>query len=173
MRKTKQTGLIFTYLLIGISLLSVMTLAYSKISRSSVIGQWNHEARESLLEQVSLIRGRIISCAVTYPSGDPATNVRYPSTPPSGLVSDLNCPGNPATNKNIWTGAGGTTLPAPPRRFSNWTYSYTPASGIRINVIATQGTSDGNAIGVMDMVATRIGDSAVRNGKQLTVVLMN
>lgn len=173
MKRTRQQGLIFTYLLIGISLLSFMTMAYSKMSRTSQLGQWNHETREALLEQVSLIRARVIACAVSYPAGDPMTNVRYPATPASTLVSDLNCPGNPATNKNLWSGTGGLTLPAAPRRFNNWTYSYNASTGIRITISPLAGTSDANAIGVLDTVVTRIGTSATRSGSTLAVTLMN
>jgi hypothetical protein len=173
MKRTRQQGLIFTYLLIGISLLSFMTMAYSKMSRTSQLGQWNHETREALLEQVSLIRGRIIACAVNFPAGDPVTNVRYPATPASTLVSDLACPGNPATNKNLWSGTGGLTFPAAPRRFTNWTYSYSASTGIRIAISPLTGAADANAIGVLDTVATRIGTSATRSGGTLTVTLMN
>lgn len=78
------------------------------------------KVQAELNAQVNLIRQKITECWIVT-QGRPGAD--WPATPPSGLVSDLECPGDPAGARNLWTGARPTALPRPPTAFDAWEYA--------------------------------------------------
>lgn len=170
--QSKQKGIALAYILAFLALLTLATTFIAKTQRGTAQAISNQENKVALLEQATLVRSRIIGCAVSYPAGDNGTGVRiqYPATPTSGLVRDLTCPGQPGSN-NLWTGTGGLTLPSPPKIFNAWRY-VNDTSSMRITISASA-SGDPTTLGIMDAIAARLGTSATRNGDVLTVVLVN
>lgn len=78
--------------------------------------------------QANLIRTKIVECNMVRGSG--GSNYYPVSDVTNGtLVSDLECAGDPAGQKNLWTGVRNTMLPPPTQGFSAWKYINTDASG--------------------------------------------
>lgn len=165
----KQKGIALAYLIAVITLLTVISAAWSLTSRSTVQAQWNSDTKRTLLDQYQLIVGRLVYCGVAYPAGDNGTGFRgrFPGAATSVGVDTLVCPGQAVPN-NLWSGIGGLTLPATPARFSPWSYT-NDATSMRIAVSVTAGVADTQAIGVLDNVVALIGQGAVRSGATMTV----
>lgn len=168
----KQKGLALAYVLGFLALLTLATTFLAKTQRGVAQSLANQEHKIALLDQATLIRGRIIGCAVSFPGGDNGTGFRlqYPAALVATPVRDLTCPGQTGAN-NLWTGTGGLTLPAPPKVFTDWEYENS-GSGLIISIRSTSST-DTTTQGVMDNIAMRLGPSASRVGDKLIFVLMN
>ncbi len=82
---------------------------------------------ETLTAQASLIRSKIFECWLVT-QGRPSAG--WPTTPASGLASDLLCPGDPAGSQSLWTGARPAMFPAAVTGFSSWQYAYSPSGSI-------------------------------------------
>jgi hypothetical protein len=170
--RASQRGFGIAYILSFIAILSVVIAALAMLSRDNAQARLNLVASTAILDQVQLIRNRILVCGVQYPTGDNLTGIRtmYPATPGSLLLSDAVCPGQPAPN-NLWTGSNGLILPPPPAGFSPWRYENDNVS-MRIEsqpLIPGQAT----ALGIFDILLPRLGSGASRNGNVLSIILMH
>lgn len=169
--KASQRGFGIAYILSFIAILSVVIAALATLSRDSAQSRANLAASTAILDQVQLIRNRILVCGVSYPNGDNLTGIRtmYPSTPGSLLLSDAACPGQPLPN-NLWTGTGGLILPPVPPGYAPWRYENDSIS-MRLELqplVPGQAT----ALGIFDILLPRLGSGASRSGNVLSVVLM-
>lgn len=171
-KKKRERGIALAYVLAFLALMTLATTYLASTQRGVAQSLANQENKVALLEQATLIRGRIIGCVVSFPGGDNGTGVRvqYPAEPASSLVRDLTCPGQPGSN-NLWSGTGGLTLPSPPRIFTDWSYQ-NDGTGLVISIDAAS-PGDPATLGVMDSIAQRLGPSASRAGNTLTIILMN
>ena len=169
--KAYQRGFI-SYVFLVIALLAIVGFAAAKMSRAGTHEKWTFDARNTILDQYTTIRTRVISCGINYPSGNNGTgfHIRFPATPVSTLVSDMVCPGQTLAN-NLWTGVGGLTAPVPPAGFSPWIYT-NDGTSIRISLTATVGTTDLQAMRVLNATATKLGSIATVVGPVLTITLM-
>ena len=167
-----ERGIALSYILAVIALLTVATMFVARTQRGTAQALINQENRLALIDQFGLIRSRVIACAVTYPGGDNGTSYRtpFPAAMTRTVVRDLTCPGQPGAN-NLWSGTGGLSLPAPPSLYSDWRF-VNDAASMRLEISARVG---GSAIarGVLDGIASRLGNQASRSGDTLTIVLMN
>jgi hypothetical protein len=166
-----QRGIGVAYILTFIALVAIVTAAMAKFGRDSVRSRLNFETSSALLEQSQLIRNRLLVCGVSFPAGDNGTGFHpiYPPTPVSGLLADAQCPGQPLPN-NLWTGSGGLRLPPSPHGFEQWRYQ-NDSTSVRVS-IAPRVAGDASALGLVDKVIPRIGDSAARVGDALTVTIL-
>jgi hypothetical protein len=166
----RQSGLAFAYILAILTLAIALATAFSRLNRGTAQAQSNQVNYSKLLDQISLIRNRIVLCTISYPSGDNGSGSRisYPSTPASKLVSDLTCPGQSGFN-NLWVGTGGLTLPSPPIAYGPWMYA-NDAVSMRITIT---GVVAGDPImrGILDRVVVQIGSSASRSGDILSIII--
>lgn len=170
-RLHKSRGFVGGYLLAAIALAALVAFQLARTSQSNSQGVFNFQNRAVILDQYHLIRARILACGINYPHGDNGTTfrVRYPATG-SGFVSDLTCPGQDSSN-NLWTGTGGTMLPAVPPAFNPWNYA-NDATSMRITISA-RSAGDTQVRGVMDQIVSAVGTNASRSADTLTIVLMN
>lgn len=169
---TSQRGFGIAYILSFIAILSLVVAALAILSRDSAQSRANLIASTAILDQVQLIRNRILVCGVSYPTGDNQTGVRsmYPATPGSLLLADAVCPGQPLPN-NLWTGTNGLILPPVPPGYQSWTYTNDAAS-MRIELQPiTPGQA--TALGIFDILLPRLGSGASRTGNVLSVILMH
>lgn len=84
----------------------------------------------TIITQANLIRAKINECNITY-----GTNSNYDGYPSSDttngtLVSALDCEGDNAGLRNLWTGARVTSLPPPPSGFGPWHYLNSNGTGL-------------------------------------------
>jgi hypothetical protein len=167
-----QAGIALSYVLAFIALVAIATTYFATTGRGVARSISNQENKVALLEQATLVRSRIIGCAVSFPGGDNGTGFRLPYPPGTTPVAvrDLVCPGQDGAN-NLWSGTGGLTLPAPPRIFNDWMY-VNDASSMRISISAKT-SGDATTLAIMDAIATRLGSGASRTGDVLTIVVMN
>lgn len=83
----------------------------------------------TIITQANLIRAKINECNITH-----GTNANYDGYPSSDttngtLVSALDCEGDNAGLRNLWSGARVTSLPPPPSGFSQWRYLNSNGTG--------------------------------------------
>lgn len=170
--KKNQKGVAIAYMLTAIALLGLISFALSRLTTSSKQLEASFETRLALIGQYQMIRSRILSCGIAYPAGDNGTGsrVRYPATPLSERVLDLECPGKPGAN-NLWNGSGGVRLSAPPPAFSEWGY-VNDATSMRLS-IEPMTTGDTSSLSILSGVAIRVGDNASMVGNALVITLMN
>jgi hypothetical protein len=126
--------------------------------------------RTAVVEQVELIRAKLIMCASNYPAGNNGLGYRlpYPAAPASGLVSDLQCPGAPAGWQTFWNGTDGVFAPKPLQGMSAWSYVH-DATGIRVAISVQHSTSSLQA--GLRSAALALGSQASVAGSTLTVTL--
>lgn len=163
----RASGFITSYVLTGILLLSIAIAGIAAMNRGGDSGKRQEQVRQAISGQVDLIRSKLISCVVVFPSGDNGTGFRsaYPGTPASGLVSDLVCPGEGA----LWPGGDGVSLPPQPRGFGQWNYA-NDASSIRIT-IELDGSDPRDRAGATH-AARRFGPDASIVGDSFSFVLV-
>lgn len=167
--KRRQSGFVVAHLFFAIAMMGIVAAGFAAMSRDNASGKWKVETRKTLMAQASLIRDRIILCGVTYPSGNNGTgnHVAYPATPVSGQAVDLLCPGNPDTNKSIWTGRNGAIYPVLPSGFSAWQY-VNDATNMRISV-----TGDGSpqTRDVLSVLVGNYGAAGSLSGDTLSIIV--
>lgn len=162
------------YVLATISLIALISYGLAKQSGSNAQLQAAFETKQTLIRQVQLIRSRILSCGIAYPTGNNGNGyvnrVRYPATPVSGKVRDLSCPGLPPGSDNLWTGMGGATVPLPPVAFSEWEY-VSDATSMRLRIVPAS-SADAASLRVLNAVELRIGETAaiVNDGLEITLM---
>lgn len=122
----------------------------------------NSSISNNIVAQASLIRSRILACAIEYPAGNNGTSYRpqYPAASTATNVSNLNCPG---ANANIWTLLDGLNYPKDVDGFGNWQY-INDGTSLRIFII----TTDSNRNIILQKIASTLGpQSFVSNGNTL------
>lgn len=130
-----KNGFSILVVLLMMSLLAItITVAFSG-GDNSVTVIANSVSNNTMAAQASLIRARILSCAVENPTGNNGTNIRisYPGATSAINASSMICPG---LNVNIWTTLDGVVAPVAISGFSNWQYVNDSIS-IRISTLAT------------------------------------
>lgn len=149
-------GFIIGYLLFGLSLLSVVTVALVAMNDRQVEARILQEQREDLVTQAQTVRTVILNCALLYPAGDNGdaqSAIQFPKTPDSGLVTDLVCPGAPTSSGSpmtVWqtltrSGAASISPPTKTMGLTAWKYSNGKSAGGQIEVffyIESDGSTD-------------------------------
>lgn len=140
-RGRSQAGFIAGYAIAGITLISIVGFGMTHMTRSSATKAYIFNTSKKLQAQISTIHGALTTCALMYPSGDNGTAFHKAFPAGTGVpVLDLNCPGSPHTNKNLWTGRNGQVPPLIPTGMTAWTYT-NDATGIFITT-TTNGDAD-------------------------------
>lgn len=166
----QQRGFVLGYALFGLLLISLTIGAAARMNRSSDNGQRMAQSRDEIVQQASLIRSKLIACAIQYPGGNNGLGYRaqFPAAPGTGAVADVLCPGNPSVNKTIWTAADGSFVPRQMSGFSTWSFAH-DATSMRISITATGSTSYTTA--ALTNAALKFGAQASLVGSTLTIVI--
>jgi len=163
--KKSQQGMSILILLLGAAVLSA-TLA-SMLAGGSGIASMSSSmnAISTTAAQASLIRSKILQCAIEYPMGDNATSYRksYPGGALGASVDSLVCPGSA---QNLWSMNDGIAMPTVTAGFGQWQYA-NDATSMRILITST--TSDRTAI--LQSIANKLGTQASVTGATLTWVI--
>lgn len=164
----KQAGFgVVAMILTIIGILAVISFfVFRGTDTSSVLN--NAAITNNIVSQASIIRSRILSCAIEYPTGDNTTGFKpqYPGATSAVNVSTLTCPG--ANNANIWTLLDGVTTPLAVNGFNNWQY-INDSTNIRISITAT--TTEKTSL--LPTIANMLGSQASINGSTLTWNITN
>ena len=130
----KQKGIAIAWLLAIITLFSAMMAVYSVMAQANAVQKLIYDSTERLHGQMSAIHSGLTNCALLYPAGNNGSgfHAAYPGGN-NALVTALDCPGSPQTNKNLWTGRGGERIPNPPTGMSPWMYTNN-AAGIVVQI---------------------------------------
>lgn len=170
--RLSSRGFVLGYVLLGLAIASISLAALSRSSRGVAEGRRMGELRDELASQASLIRSKLIACTVSYPGGDNGLGYRLqlPATPGGGKVSDALCPGNPNTNKSIWSSVDGIYSPRQLAGFGDWTYTH-DATSARIAITASSGGNVTSA--ALVNAALRFGSQASVVGSTMTIVIAN
>lgn len=135
-RWSRQSGIAIGPILFVLALLGVLAAFFA-----SDMGGMGGAAREdtitaTLAAQANLIRSKFNECNMvrnSWPAGD-GTGM---------LVTAVTCPGDPAGQDNLWTGARPNQLAPPPTGFNQWTYyDYSGSGGGRCVKIAPAAATD-------------------------------
>lgn len=131
--RSAARGFAASYLVFAIGLMTLVALGISRMNDDQAERRLVTQSQRMVLQQADLIRAQVVLCGTMYPSGNNGTafRPRFPATPVSGLVADLDCPGDPNANRNLWRGQYGVTLPAAPFGLSAWRYA-NDATSLRI-----------------------------------------
>lgn len=118
---TSQPGIAIGPILFIVAILAVLAGAMSSGFGSYGVSATEDRIKTEIRGQANLIRAKIQECYMTTMG---SLNFDYPSGPtPNGtLVTNLDCPGDPTGQQNIWRGARPTSLPPVPRGFGEWYY---------------------------------------------------
>lgn len=135
-RLPRQAGIAIGPILFVIALLGVLAAFFAN-DMGSMGGAGREDSITTLLNaQANLIRSKFNECNMirsSWPIGDGDGT----------LVSAVTCPGDPAGQDNLWTGARLNQLPPPPQNFNQWTYyDYSGTGGGRCVKIAPVSGSD-------------------------------
>lgn len=132
----KQAGFsVLAMLLVVIAMMSA--IAFFTLSGGDTTNAVNNSTiTNRLVAQASIIRSRILACAIEYPQGNNSTGFRaqYPAATTSTDISTLTCPG--ANNANLWTLLDGLSPPPVLVGFTNWSYT-NDSSSLRITIQPT------------------------------------
>ena len=165
-----QRGFLMAYLMAVLAIASVVMVAWARLGNQATDGKRVAQLRDSVVSQASLIRSKQMSCTTTYPGGNNGLGFRlaFPAAPVSGLVADLLCPGNPNTNKSLWSTADGIYAPQTLNGLSAWSYSHDAAS-IRIIISVT---GSGNVpTAALNNAVLRYGPQASMANGTLTILI--
>lgn len=121
--------MVLAQIIVGIALLAVLATSLSLSSRGTGFHQMRIAVDAEISSQANLIRQRVIECNLRYPTPG------FPTTPVSGLVRDLRCPGAPNGYQILWNSPNNPSLPKPPTNHNEWTY-VADSAGIRITTAA-------------------------------------
>lgn len=132
----KQAGFGIVAMIVTIvGILSVISFfALRGTDTSAVLN--NSAITNTIVAQAGVIRARILSCSIEYPTGNNGTGFRpqYPAATTAVNISELTCPG--ANNANIWTLLDGVTTPIGVNGFNTWQY-VNDGTSLRIMITAT------------------------------------
>lgn len=137
--KAKQQGFsILTFIVITVMLAAVLsaTLLGGTDSTRSIN---NNLVAQQVAAQASLIRTRILQCAIEYPQGNNGSyRAKYPSAPTIIAISALTCPGS---GTNLWS----ALFPAPAQIDGLGLWQYTnDITSMRLSI--TTNTADRAAL---------------------------
>lgn len=161
------------YVMLGLALTSISLMVLSRMGGKSADSKRMAELRDEVVSQATLIRAKLIACAVSYPGGDNGLGFRpqLPVTPVSGAADDVLCPGNPNPNKSIWAPGDGIHAPRRLTGLGAWSYSH-DATSARISISTAPG--GGNvAQAALNNAAQKFGAQSSVTGSTLTVVIAN
>ncbi len=127
-----QRGIAIGPILMVIALLAVIGGLLASGSGTFSSNASVDRIRTELRGQVNLIRSKIQECYMVTMGN---VSFDYPIGS-NTLVRNLDCPGDPSGDRNLWTGARETDLPPPVPGFNEWTY-YNYASGRCISIAPT------------------------------------
>jgi hypothetical protein len=146
--------------LFSLALLSLTIAAVSRNSINADAGRRQAEVSDALVQQVEVIRSKILACGLTYPAGNNGLGYRlaFPAVPSSALVADLQCPGAPTGQKELWAGQDGIYAPQVPMGLSAWQFQHDAAS-MRISIQIASSTPYLTA--GMKAAARRLGPQAL------------
>jgi len=134
-RLTSHAGIAIGPILMVIALLAVIAGVMAAGSGTFSSNASVDRIRTEVRGQANLIRAKIQECYMVTMGN---LNFGYPIG--SGvLVRNLNCPGDPTGDQNLWTGARETDLPPAVPGFDEWVY-YNYASGRCISIKPTSST---------------------------------
>lgn len=165
-RCSVQRGFVVAYVMYALAVLVALSYGYAAFSRSQAEAKWMTDTKQNILDQITLIRQRLSMCGIQYPYG--IGTAKYPATPASGKVADLDCPGDPSANKNLWSGRDAIFLPPPPAGFAEWRYLN---DGSAISFY-TESSGDVTENNVLDNATRRMGTEVVRSGNRMTVYFL-
>jgi len=171
-RRSKVRGFGLSYILAILGIASAILMAWARVGNQNNDGKKMASLRDEVVGQAGLIRSKLLACTILYPGGNNGLGFRlaFPVTPASGLVSDLLCPGNPNTNKSLWTSSDGVFSPRQLNGFSVWSYTHDVTS-VRISITAT---GSGNVpTAALNNSLLRLGSQASITGSTFTVVVAN
>lgn len=150
----KQAGFGIVAMIVTIvGILSVISFfALRGTDTSAVLN--NSAITNTIVAQAGVIRARILSCSIEYPTGNNATGFRpqYPAATSAVNVSTLTCPG--AGNANIWTLLDGVSAPISVNGFNAWQY-VNDGTSMRIMITATTPEK----IGLLPTLVTMLGSN--------------
>jgi len=113
--------------------------------------------------QTNLIRAKINECILLY--GSSTDYSTYPQAASATLVSALTCPGDPGTNKNMWTGSHPASLPPPTTGFNEWNYINANASGSGgVCIWVEPKASSGGVVAGLTRTANKFTHAAANDG---------
>jgi len=163
--KKSQKGMSILILLVGAAVLSAALAAMLAGGTSIAAMSSSMNAINTTAAQASLIRSKILQCAIEYPAGDNATSYRkfYPAGALGASVDSLVCPGSA---QNLWSMSDGVSMPTVTSGFAKWQYA-NDATSMRILITST--TSDRTAI--LQSIANKLGTQASVTGATLTWVI--
>jgi hypothetical protein len=168
-----QRGVGFAAVLTIIALLTAVSLATARLHNAANTGERVERVREELLQQASLVQGKLIACMASWPGGDNGTGYRvaYPAALTATAVSALACPGAPAALQPLWHGADGVLPPRQMPDFGAWSY-VNDATSMRVSITAANSYPYTTA--ALASAALRLGSTqASISGSTLTIVLSN
>lgn len=170
--RSNSRGFVLGYVLLGLAIASISLAVLARSGRGVAESRRMADLRDEIVSQASLIRAKLIACTVSYPGGDNGLGYRLqlPATPGSGKASDALCPGNPNTNKSIWTPVDGVYAPRALAGFGDWAYTH-DATSARITITASSGGNVTSA--ALNNAALRFGTQASVVGNTMTVVIAN
>lgn len=128
----------------------------------------NSSINNNIVAQASLIRSRILACAIEYPNGNNGTAYRtqYPAATSAINAANMTCPG--ANNANVWTLLDGLDYPKDVDGFGNWQY-INDGTSLRIFIVTTNTTRNI----LLPTIAGSLGNqSFVSNSNTLTWTLV-
>ena len=145
--RRRSRGFGMAYAITVLALLSLTAMAVARFSNQSADSKRMAETRDELVTQVSLIRSKLMSCALTYPGGDPTTfDPIPPATGPSGVpITTINCPGDPAASKQLWKPADGVFAPRSLTGLTDWVFIRNAVSPTAVTLSISQ-LSGGNPV---------------------------
>lgn len=134
-------GFVMGYVLFVIALCSVVVAGLSRATINADAGRRQAEVSDTLVQQVEIIRSKILACGIAYPAGNNGLGYRtaFPASPGSGLVADLQCPGAPNGAQALWSGQDGIYAPREAVGLSAWQFAH-DASSMRISIEVTRAT---------------------------------
>lgn len=118
-----------------IAAISVGSVVFFAISQKNFIAKNRAENSEALYQYLINARDNIVACGLLYPRGDNGTgfSVQFPGGTDK-TISTLECPGNTAANKSLWSGKSTAAYLQPlPVGFDQGLYT-NDANGIKLVV---------------------------------------
>lgn len=130
-RLDSSAGIAIGPILFVLAMLGALATAMSTSMTGFTTAGVTDRVSADIVSQANLIRVKINECNLlhgTYNNGD-----GWPASDPTNgtKVADLECIGDPAGRKNLWSGVRNVLLPPPTRGFNEWYYMNAGATGGR------------------------------------------
>jgi len=120
-RFSSEAGIAIGPILFVIAILGVLAALMSSSGGGFGVASVADRVSADIVTQTNLIRSKINECNLLYGTNNNGDG--WPSSNAAGtLVSALECEGDQATDKNIWTGVRALLLPPPTAGFEAWYY---------------------------------------------------